>query len=150
VRRGQPGVEELVVEQRPLSVYFHRLGGPRARRPTGHVSHRHRMVALLADAQRQGKLDEELTRLERIPLLVCDEVGYIQFDPQAASLMFMLVSRRYERPSMIVPSNKRFSAGEIFGDDMAATAMVEGQRLMQAASDIMLGWIRTTEGAAEV
>jgi DNA replication protein DnaC len=29
-------------------------------------------VALLADAQRQGKLDEELARLERIPLLVCD------------------------------------------------------------------------------
>src|ERR1700727_2209980 len=42
-------------------------------------------VAMLADAQRQGKLDEELARLERIPLLVCDEVGYIPFDPQAAS-----------------------------------------------------------------
>ena len=36
----------------------------------------------MADAQRQGKLDEELARLERIPLLVCDEVGYIPFDPQ--------------------------------------------------------------------
>jgi len=83
-------------------------------------------VAMLADAQRQGKLDEELARLERIPLLVCDEVGYIPFDPQAASLMFMLVSRRYERASMIVTSNKPFSAwGEIFGDDMAATAMVD-------------------------
>ena len=83
-------------------------------------------VARLADAQRQGKLDDELARLERIPLLVCDEVGYIPFDPQAASLMFMLVSRRYERASMIVTSNKPFSAwGEIFGDDMAATAMVD-------------------------
>src|ERR1700760_1700158 len=41
-------------------------------------------VAMLADAQRQGKLDDELARLERIPLLVCDEVGYIPFDPQAA------------------------------------------------------------------
>jgi DNA replication protein DnaC len=75
-------------------------------------------VALLADAQRQDKLDQELDRLERIPLLVCDEVGYIPFDPQAASLMFMLVSRRYERASLIVTSNKPFSAwGEIFGDD---------------------------------
>ena len=54
-------------------------------------------VALLADAQRQGRLDDELDRLERIPLLICDEVGYIPFDPQAANLMFMLVSRRYER-----------------------------------------------------
>jgi hypothetical protein len=33
-------------------------------------------VALLADAQRQGKLDEELDRLERIPLLVCDLCRY--------------------------------------------------------------------------
>src|SRR5579863_6757895 len=83
-------------------------------------------VALLADAQRQGRLDQELARLERIPLLICDEVGYIPFDPQAASLMFMLVSRRYERASMIVTSNKPFSAwGEIFGDDAAATAMVD-------------------------
>ena len=83
-------------------------------------------VALLADAQRQDKLDAELDRLDRIPLLICDEVGYIPFDPQAASLMFMLVSRRYERRSLIVTSNKPFSAwGEIFGDDMAATAMLD-------------------------
>src|ERR1700742_355138 len=41
-------------------------------------------VALLADAQRQGHLDDELKRLERIPLLVCDEVGYIPFDPPSS------------------------------------------------------------------
>ena len=33
-------------------------------------------VALLADAQRLGRLDDELDRLQRIPLLVVDEVGY--------------------------------------------------------------------------
>ena len=83
-------------------------------------------VALLAESQRQGRLDDELRRLERIPLLVCDEVGYIPFDPQAANLMFMLVSRRYERASLIVTSNKPFSAwGEIFGDDAVAVAMVD-------------------------
>ncbi len=43
-------------------------------------------------------------------------MGYIPFDPHAANLMFMLVSRRYERASLIVTSNKPFSAwGEIFG-----------------------------------
>jgi DNA replication protein DnaC len=40
--------------------------------------------------------------------------------------MFSLVSNRYERASLIVTSNKPFSAwGEIFGDDMAATAMID-------------------------
>ena len=61
-----------------------------------------------------------------IPLIVVDEVGYIPFDPEAANLMFALVSTRYERASMIVTSNKPFSAwGEIFGDDMVATAMID-------------------------
>jgi DNA replication protein DnaC len=94
-------------------------------------------VALLADAQRQGRLDDELTRLQRIPLLIVDEVGYIPFDPQAANLMFMLVSRRYERASLIVTSNKPFSAwGEIFGDDAVAVAMVD--RLVHHAELISL------------
>jgi DNA replication protein DnaC len=94
-------------------------------------------VAHLGEAQRQGRLDEELARLQRIPLLICDEVGYIPFDPQAASLMFMLVSRRYEHASLIVTSNKPFSAwGEIFGDDAAAVAMVD--RLIHHAEILSL------------
>jgi DNA replication protein DnaC len=83
-------------------------------------------VAMLADAQRHGRLDTELDKLQRIPLLIVDDVGYIPFDPQAANLMFMLVSRRYERASLIVTSNKPFSAwGEIFGDEITAAAMID-------------------------
>ena len=94
-------------------------------------------VALLGDAQRAARLDDELRRLERIPLLICDEVGYIPFDPQAASLMFMLVSRRYERASLIVTSNKPFGAwGEIFGDEITAAAMVD--RLVHHAEILSL------------
>ena len=94
-------------------------------------------VARLADAQRQGKLADELKRLERFPLLVVDEVGYIPFDPQAANLMFMLVSSRYERASLIVTSNKPFSAwGEIFGDEVVAAAMID--RLVHHAEILSL------------
>ncbi|MGO9886061.1 MAG: IS21-like element helper ATPase IstB [Solirubrobacteraceae bacterium] len=94
-------------------------------------------VALLADQQRQGRLDDELKRLERYPLIICDEVGYIPFDPQAANLMFMLVSRRYERASLIVTSNKPFGAwGEIFGDEITAAAMVD--RLVHHAEILSL------------
>jgi DNA replication protein DnaC len=94
-------------------------------------------VALLADAQRHGRLDAELDRLGRIALVICDEVGYIPFDPQAANLMFMLVSRRYERASLIVTSNKPFSAwGEIFGDEITAAAMID--RLVHHADILAL------------
>jgi DNA replication protein DnaC len=94
-------------------------------------------VARLGDAQRQGRLAEELKRLERYPLLIVDEVGYIPFDPQAANLMFMLVSSRYERASLIVTSNKPFSAwGEIFGDEIVAVAMID--RLVHHAEIVSL------------
>jgi len=94
-------------------------------------------VARLGEAKRQGNLETELARLGRIPLLVVDEVGYIPFDPEAANLMFSLVSARYERASMIVTSNKTFSAwGEIFGDDVTAAAMID--RLVHHAEILAL------------
>ena len=51
--------------------------------------------------------------------------------------MFSLVSARYERASMIVTSNKPFSAwGEIFGDELTATAMID--RLVHHAEILSL------------
>ena len=77
----------------------------------------------------------QLARLQRVPLLICDEVGYIPFDPQAANLMFMLVSRRYERASLIVTSNKSFlDWGEIFQDHVLATAILD--RLLHHATTL--------------
>ncbi len=94
-------------------------------------------VARLGEAKRQGNLEQELRRLGFVPLVVVDEVGYIPFDPEAANLMFSLVSARYERASMIVTSNKPFSAwGEIFGDDVVATAMID--RLVHHAEILSL------------
>ena len=94
-------------------------------------------VARLGDAKRQGNLEAELRRLGFIPLVVVDEVGYIPFDPEAANLMFSLVSARYERASMIVTSNKPFSAwGEIFGDEVVAAAMID--RLVHHAEILSL------------
>jgi DNA replication protein DnaC len=94
-------------------------------------------VARLQDAKRDGRLEDELTTLGRIPVLVIDEIGYIPFDPQAANLMFALVSSRYERASMIVTSNKPFSRwGEIFGDDVVAAAMID--RLVHHAEILSL------------
>jgi DNA replication protein DnaC len=71
-------------------------------------------VARLADAHHAGRLQSELIRLGRYPLLVIDEVGYIPFEPEAANLFFQLVSSRYERASLIVTSNKPFGKAHLF------------------------------------
>ena len=94
-------------------------------------------VARLADAHTQGRLQAELTRLGRYPLLVVDEVGYIPFEAEAANLFFQLVSSRYERASVIVTSNKPFGRwDEVFGDDVVAAAMID--RLVHHADVVSL------------
>jgi DNA replication protein DnaC len=94
-------------------------------------------VARLADAHAAGRLQAELVRLGRYPLLVVDEVGYIPFEAEAANLFFQLVSARYERASLIVTSNKPFGRwGEVFGDDVVAAAMID--RLVHHAEVVAL------------
>jgi DNA replication protein DnaC len=94
-------------------------------------------VDRLATAHHTGRLQAELVRLGRYPLLIVDEVGYIPFEPEAANLFFQLVSSRYERASLIVTSNKPFGRwGEVFGDDVVAAAMID--RLVHHAEVIAL------------
>ncbi len=94
-------------------------------------------VARLAEAHHAGRLQDELVKLARIPLLIVDEVGYIPFEAEAANLFFQLVSNRYERASLIVTSNKPFGRwGEVFGDDVVAAAMID--RLVHHAEVISL------------
>jgi DNA replication protein DnaC len=94
-------------------------------------------VDRLAAALHTGKLQTELIRLGRYPLLVVDEVGYIPFETEAANLFFQLVSSRYERASLIVTSNKVFGRwGEVFGDDVVAAAMID--RLVHHAEVLAL------------
>ncbi len=94
-------------------------------------------VDRLAEHHAAGRLQDELRRLARYPLLVIDEVGYIPFEHEAANLFFQLVSSRYERASLIVTSNKEFGRwGEVFGDDTVAAAMID--RLVHHADVIAL------------
>src|SRR5262250_1686588 len=51
---------------------------------------------------------------------------YLPFEPDAAHLFFQLVSRRYERGSMLVTSNRSVSEwGSVFGDAVVATAILD-------------------------
>jgi DNA replication protein DnaC len=94
-------------------------------------------VSRLEQAQDRNQLEQELRRLERYHLLIVDEVGYLPLERQAANLMFALVSRRYERGSIIVTSNRGFEQwGEILGDAMVAAALID--RLVHHATMITL------------
>ena len=93
-------------------------------------------VDRLGAAHDAGRLQTELVRLGRVPLVIIDEVGYVPFQGEAANLFFQLVSSRYERASLIV-SSKAFSRwGEVFGDDTVAAAMID--RLVHHAEVINL------------
>ncbi|SEG34811.1 ATP-binding protein, partial [Billgrantia desiderata] len=54
------------------------------------------------------------------------ELGYLPLEPGAANLFFQLVTRRYERGSLLVTSNRAVSEwGEVFGDAVVATAILD-------------------------
>ncbi len=105
----------------------------------------HQVVERRSPIQRVRADCRKVERLGRIPLLIVDEVGNIPFDPEAAALFFALISSRYERRSLIVSSNKTFSAwAEIFGDPVAVAALVDppprrGHRPQRAKSYRLCG-----------
>ena len=106
------------------------------------VRHRVRMGRPPRRAHDIARLQDELHRLARYPLLVIDEVGYIPFESEAANLFFQLVSSRYERACLIVTCNKPFGRwGEVFGDEVVAAAMID--RLVHHADLINLKAIPT-------
>ena len=84
------------------------------------------VAAALVRAYDSGELEECLAMLARPRLLIVDELGYLPMPASAAHLLFQLVSRRYERGSMLVTSNQPVSEwGTVLGDDVAATAILD-------------------------
>jgi DNA replication protein DnaC len=55
------------------------------------------LVAGLAKAHGERRLDEKLLALSKPKLLIVDELGYLPLEPDAAHLFFQLVSRRYAK-----------------------------------------------------
>jgi DNA replication protein DnaC len=77
-------------------------------------------------AHDDGTLDKQLTQLARPKLLIIDELGYLPFEANAAHLFFQLVSRRYEKGSILITSNRSVGEwGGVFGDPVVATAILD-------------------------
>lgn len=84
------------------------------------------LLAQLAKSYQEGKLEEKINQYSKTKLLIIDELGYLPFDPKAAHLFFQLISRRYEKGSVLITSNRAPSEwGEIFGDNTVATAILD-------------------------
>jgi DNA replication protein DnaC len=84
------------------------------------------LVASLAKAHGEKRLEDRLLSLAKPKLLIVDELGYLPLEPDAAHLFFQLVSRRYEKGAMLITSNRNISEwGTVFGDAVVATAILD-------------------------
>jgi len=84
------------------------------------------LVAMLAKAHDDGALEKQLNQLARPKLLIIDELGYLPFEANAAHLFFQLVSRRYEKGSILITSNRSVGEwGGVLGDPVVATAILD-------------------------
>lgn len=66
------------------------------------------LITQLLEAREERKLDRLLGRLEKLHLLILDEFGYVPFSKAGAELLFEVISRAYERQSIIMTTNLPF------------------------------------------
>ena len=82
------------------------------------------LIITLEAAHRQGRFKEVMHRIVAAPkLLIIDEIGYLPFGREQASLFFQVVARRYEKGSLILTSNLAFGSwDDAFASDAVLTA----------------------------
>lgn len=84
------------------------------------------MAELIGKLKRDAESSAKGRGYARSALVVVDEVGYMPISRQEAHLFFQFISRRYERASTVITSNKSFTEWEeMFGDPVIASAMVD-------------------------
>jgi DNA replication protein DnaC len=102
------GIEAVKVG---ISVYFTNTGN---------------LIEKLKTANKEGILEKKIRDLLKYKVLIIDEIGYLQFDEEGAHCLFQLISRRYEKNSTILTSNKSYGEwGEIFKDHVIAAALLD-------------------------
>jgi DNA replication protein DnaC len=84
------------------------------------------LLGSLLRAHQDNRLEEKLKLMVQPKLLIIDEIGYLPLDRLGANLFFQLVSRRYERGSILITSNQSLAGwGQVFGDQVIATAILD-------------------------
>jgi len=86
----------------------------------------HELIRKLNRAHYENTLDRQMKTYLKYKILIIDEIGYLPFDKQGANLFFQLISKKYEKSTIIITSNKSFKDwGEVFTDDVIASAILD-------------------------
>ena len=84
------------------------------------------MLLDLGGQESSRALERRFRHYAKQSLLVLDEVGYLAFDNRNADLLFQVVSRRYERKSLVLTTNLAFKDwASIFPNATCATALID-------------------------
>jgi DNA replication protein DnaC len=84
------------------------------------------LVTMLLEAREERTLQRLCRQLERVDLLILDELGYVPFSKAGAELLFDVVSRCYEQTSLIVTTNLPFEQWtEVLGSERLTGAMLD-------------------------